>query len=59
LPIKVACTWFFARVRCRTSCARAEIRRRRIRVCSSGSQTEGRKPPASSFASGRASILSA
>ena len=58
LRISVACTWFFARVRCRTSCARAEIRRRRIRVCSSGSQTAGRKPPASSFASVRASILS-
>src|SRR6266540_3863355 len=58
LRISVACTWFFARVRCRTSCALAEIRRRRIRVCSSGSQTAGRKPPASSFASVRASILS-
>jgi hypothetical protein len=58
LRISVACTWFFARVRCRTSCALAEMRRRRIRVCSSGSQTAGRKPPASSFASVRASILS-
>ena len=50
--------WFLARVRCLTSCARAEIRRRRIRVCSSGSHTAGRKPPASSLASVRASILS-
>jgi hypothetical protein len=58
LRISVACTWFFARVRCLTSCARIEIRRRRIRVCSSGSQTAGRKPPASSCASVRASILS-
>jgi hypothetical protein len=58
LRTRVACTWFFARVRCRTSCARAEIRRRKIRVCSSGNQTAGRKPPASNCASVRASILS-
>src|SRR6266540_7116348 len=58
LRISVACTWFFARVRCRTSCARSETRRRRIRVCSSGSQTSGKKPPESSLASVRASILS-
>jgi hypothetical protein len=57
LRIIVACTWFLARVRCLTSCARAEIRRRRIRVCSSGSHTAGRKPPASSFASVRVDLV--
>jgi hypothetical protein len=58
LRIRIACTWFFSRVRCRTSCARREIRRRKTRVCSSGVQTSGRKPAASSFASVRASSLS-
>jgi hypothetical protein len=58
LRIRIACTRFFSRVRCRTSCARREIRRRRTPVCSSGVHTSGRNPAASSLASVRASSLS-
>jgi hypothetical protein len=58
LRIRIACTWFFSRVRCRTSCARREIRLRSTRVRSSGDHTSGRNPAANSLASVRASRLS-
>lgn len=60
LSVRAITAWisFFARVRCRTSCARRAIQRRSARVGSSGTHTSSRNPAASSRASVRASSLS-
>lgn len=58
LRAKMACTWFFNRVRCLTRWVRRAIWRRSIRVRSSGSHAAGRKSAANSRARIRASTLS-
>ncbi len=58
LRSRTAWTWFLAFVRCRTRWTRRPTRRRRAWVASSPTQTSGRKPEASSWASVRASIRS-
>jgi hypothetical protein len=47
---KIACTWFFSRVRCRTICARCSTCRHSALVAASGIHTGGRKSAASSCA---------
>src|SRR4051794_30648277 len=58
LRCSAAWTWFFSRVRWRTSAQRREINRRRARAASSGVQTSSKNPTASSRASVLASTLS-
>ena len=58
LRAKIACTWFFSRVRCRTICARCSTCRRSALVAASGIHTGGRKSAASSWARIAASTLS-
>jgi hypothetical protein len=55
---RIAWTWFFNRVRCRTMCPRRCTCRRSAAVCSSGIHTAGRKSAASSSARIAASTLS-
>jgi hypothetical protein len=42
LRCRIACTWFFRRVRWRTICARRETCRRNAAVSSSATHTPGR-----------------